>query len=152
MKTIKRDLYAKKPQGDGQVLFPREPTLLSLTKRCQALEENFEYEEPIYKVLPVLPSGEIVYEETYYECRMRNKVVCQEKWYESTRKRISMLSPDGEVLREFDSVRDAATYLVGNGDTKSLSIAGTSYSLTTRARKGKTYLGYLWRYEGGESL
>ncbi|MDA1658836.1 hypothetical protein PDK35_02450 [Bacillus cereus group sp. TH153LC] len=146
MKTIKRDLYAKKPQGDGNVLFPRERSLTALIRRCQLLEESHNYVEPIFKVLPVLPSGEIVYDRIYYECHMVSKIENPVEWYQKNKKKILMLNLDGEVLREFDSLRDASTFLISEDITSSLSISGTAFNMTTAARKGKPYLGYRWKY------
>ncbi|WP_454432986.1 hypothetical protein [Bacillus cereus] len=153
MKTIKRDLYAKKPQGDAVNKFPRARSLTDLVKRCQSLEDKHDYAEPIFKVLPVLSSGEIVYDQIYYECHMVSKIENPVEYHQKNKRKVLMLSINGRFLRKFDSLRDASTFLVSEGVTTSLSIAGTAHSITTAARKGKPYLGYKWKYDlEGESL
>lgn len=70
MKTIKRDFFKAKPRGANQVRFLREYSLTQLIKRCKAIEEHYDYAEPIYKVLPVFPAGDVVQDQIYYECKM----------------------------------------------------------------------------------
>lgn len=70
MKTIKRPFFTAKPRGTNRIRFPREKSLTSLIKRCKAMESHYDYAEPIYKVLPVFPAGDVVQDQIYYECKM----------------------------------------------------------------------------------
>ncbi|MCU5024495.1 hypothetical protein OB988_18680 [Bacillus cereus] len=152
MKTIKRNAYDKKPEGLTQAeKFPRERKLINLVNRCQKMEEHYEYVTPIYKVLPIIPmTGEIIYDQVYFECQMVSKKPADKEWFEAVKKGVEMVDRYGKTIKEFTSLVDASQYLVGHGYTPSISISGISHSISRAIGQRTPYLGYTWKLTGSE--